>query len=122
MAAAVISRTRPTDVRGAVMGNKRVRFFDITADTGDYAADGFTLTAAQLGMARHVDICIVGSVATTGANGATASPIGVEYESSGTVVRFHLYETGTAADTPLNEKTAEAYAANFTFRVMVVGN
>lgn len=121
MAAAVITVTRPTDVRGCKMGNKTVLFRDITADTGDYAAGGFTLTAAQLGL-KHVDFCMVGSIATTGTAGATASPIGVTYVSAGTSVKFQLYETGTSADTPLNQKGAEAYVANFTFRVMVVGN
>src|SRR4051812_40871831 len=117
MAAAVITLTRPSDVQNTVVGNKKVKFWDITADTGDYAANGFTVTAAQFGL-KHVDICIVGAgVATTGTAGATASPIGIRYSGAGTTVRFQSYETGTSADTPLNEKTAEAYVANFTFRV-----
>jgi hypothetical protein len=49
MAAAVITVTKPTGVQDFVMGNKKAKFRDITADTGDYAAGGFTLTAAQLG-------------------------------------------------------------------------
>lgn len=118
MAAAVITVTKPSGVQDTILGNKRVKIRDITADTGDYAANGFTVTAAQLGL-KHVDMVIVGSLATTGTNGATASPIGVRY--SGETVRFQLYETGTLADAPLNEKTAEAYVANFTFRVMAIG-
>ena len=120
MAAAVITLTRPSDAQGTVVGNKKVRFWDITADTGDYAANGFTVTAAQFGL-KHVDMCIVGSAATTGTNGATANPIGVRYSGAGTTVRFQVYEAA-AADAPLNEKTAEAYVANFTFRVLVIGN
>lgn len=119
MAAAVITRTKPSDVQNTILGNKKVKFVDITADTGDYAAGGFTLTAAQLGL-RHVDMVIVGSAATTGTSGATASIVGVTYVSAGTSVKFQLYESG-ADDAPLNEKTAEAYAANFTFRVMAIG-
>lgn len=121
MAAAVISVTRPTDVQGCVMGNKRVRFRDITADTGDYAAGGFTLTAVQLGMSQHVDICVVGSGATEGTSGANAQVIGVTYVSAGTSVKFQVYESAATGLPPL-EKTAEAYPANFTFRVMVIGN
>jgi len=119
MAAAVITVTRPSDVQGFVLGNKRARFRDITADTGDYAAGGFTLTAAQLGF-KHVDICIVGSAATEGTDGANAQIIGVTYVSSGTSVKFQVYESAATGLPPL-EKTAEAYPANFTFRVLVIG-
>jgi hypothetical protein len=120
MAAAVITVTRPTDVRGCSIGNKRATFRDITADTGDYAAGGFTLTAQQLGLSKHVDICIVGSGATEGTAGANAQLIGVTYLNSGTSVKFQVYESAGTGLPPL-EKTAEAYPANFTFRVMTVG-
>jgi hypothetical protein len=119
MAAAVISVTRPTDVQSTHMNNKKVKFWDISADTGDYAAGGFTLTAVQLGL-KHVDICIVGSSATEGTSGANAQLIGVTYLSSGTSVKFQVYESAATGLPPL-EKTAEAYPANFIFRVMVVG-
>ncbi len=122
MAAAVITVTKPSDVRGAVFGNKRVHFRDITADTGDYAAGGFTLTAAQLGLHNHIDFCSVGSMATDGTSGATAEMVGITYTTGGVSVKFQVYQTGTSADAPFNEKGAEAYAANFTFRVMVIGN
>lgn len=121
MAAAVITVTKPTDVQHTVIGNKKAKWFDITADTGDYAANGFTLTAAELGGLKHVDICIVGSGATQGTNGASAQVIGVRYESAGTVVRFQLYEAA-ASGAPMLEKTAEAYVASFTFRVLVIGH
>lgn len=124
MAAAVITVTQPSDVKPTIFGNKDVLWFDITADTGDYAANGFAITTKSLppngfGM-RHVDFVDVGSVATTGTNGATANPIGVRYSNSGTTVRFQVYESA-AAGSPPAEKGAEAYDANFTFRVMVVG-
>ncbi len=119
MAAAVITVTKPTDVQDFVISNKKAKFRDITADTGDYAAGGFTLTAAQLGL-KHVDMCFVGSAATTGTSGATASVIGITYVSAGTSVKFQLYESG-ATDAPMNQKTAEPYVANFTFRVLVIG-
>lgn len=121
MSAVVVSVSRPSDVRGSKWGNKKVVFRDVTADTGDYSSGGFTLTAAQLGLSKHVDFCSVGSAATTGTSGATASVVGVTYVSSGTSVKFQLYESG-GTDAPMNEKTAEAVASNFTFRVMAVGN
>lgn len=119
MAAAVITFTRPSDVQGTKFGNKKVTFWDITADTGDYAANGFTKTAAALGY-KHIDLVVVGSHATQGTDGASAQGIGVRYESSGTTIRFQLYEAA-ASGAPMLEKTAEAYVASFTFRIMVIG-
>lgn len=118
MAAAVITVSKITGAQDTVFGNRKVKFRDITADTGDYAADGFTLTAANFGL-RTIDLVVIGSAATTGTDGATASVLGVEYETR-TQVRIHLYESG-AQNAPMAEKTAEAYAANFTVRVMVIG-
>lgn len=119
MAAAVITITKPTDVQHTTVSNKKVRFFDISADTGDYAANGFTKTAANFGL-KHIDAVIVASAATTGTNGATSNPIGVRYSGGGTTVRFQVYESAGSGSPPL-EKTAEPYDANFTFRVIVVG-
>ncbi len=120
MAAAVISVTRPTGVqRETKLGNLRVKFWDITADTGDYAAGGFTLTAAQLGLKAVFYVGFAG-LATDGTSGATAEGVGITYPSLSSV-KFQVYQTGTSADAPLNEKGAEAYAANFTIRVFVVG-
>lgn len=118
MAAAVITVTKPTGVTDTIFGNKRIKVRDITADTGDYAADGFTLDASNFGL-KTIELVVIGSAATTGTDGATASVIGLEYLDVDTV-RFHLYESG-AQNAPLAEKTAEAYAANFTVRVLVVG-
>lgn len=126
MSAAVVTITRPSDVHGYTSGNKKVRYFDITTDTGDYAAGGFLINVADqpptgFGL-KHVEICTVdGGCATSGTAGATASPIGVRYGSSGTTVRFQCYEAGSSG-APLGEKGAEAMEANFTFRVRVEGN
>src|SRR5688500_10263786 len=120
MAAAVVTLTRPTDVRNTTFGNKKVKFWDVTTDTGDYAANGFTKTAAQLGL-KHVDLVLVGSHATQGTDGASAQGIGIRYESAGTVIRFQLYEAA-ASGAPMLEKTAEAHVTGNTFRIMVVGH
>lgn len=120
MAAAVITVTPVSTAKPYVEGNRNVAFFDITADTGDYAAGGFTLTASQFGL-RRIDIVELGSgAATQGTDGASAVPLGVTYPSA-TSVKFQLYETGGSSGAPLSEKGAEAYAANFTFRVKVTG-
>lgn len=121
MAGAVITVAKPTGVQREVKwGNLRTKFFDITADTGDYAAGGFTVTAATFGL-KAVYFCSVGSMATDGTAGATAEVVGVTYGTGGVNVKFQVYQTGTSADTPMNEKGAEAYAANFIIRVMVIG-
>lgn len=117
MAAAAITVTKVAGT-GFSLGNRKAKFFDITADTGDYAAGGFTLTPSSFGL-KKIDMVQVGSMATDGTAGATAEVVGVRY-SSGSAI-FQVYQTGTSADAPLNEKGAEAYAANFTFRCMVVG-
>lgn len=123
MAAAVMTRTNPAETsRGLNLpGMPKVRYLDITADTGDYAAGGFTFTARQLGLAT-VWFCAVGSLATQATAGAEAVGVGVTYVSNGTSVKFQLYEVDTAADgAPFQEKQAEAFASNFTFRVRVEG-
>lgn len=119
MAAAVVTFAQPTGIRGHSEGNKKIRYFDVTADTGDYAATGFTKTAASLGYKR-IAFVQVGSAATSGTDGATAHVIGVKYESNNTVLRFQLYDSG-AENAPVAEKGAEAYPANFTFRIRVEG-
>lgn len=119
MAAAVWTFTQPTGVRGHSEGDKKVRYFDVTSDTGDYAANGFTKTAASLGFKRIAHVAVDGA-ATGGTDGATANPVGIRYESSNTVVRFQLYESA-ASGSPPAEKGAEAQVANFTFRIRVEG-
>jgi hypothetical protein len=120
MTAAVITVTPVADAKPCVMGNRDARWFDITADTGTYTTGGFTVTAAQFGF-KHVDICIVGSLATMGTSGANALGVGVTYSGTGTSVLFQGYESA-ATGLPMLEKTnTEAYPANLTFRVMVVG-
>ena len=119
MSAAVYTFTKPTDVRGYVEGNKKVRFFDWTSDTGDYAAGGVTKTAASLGF-KHIDNVEVGSVATQGTDGVSAVAVGVTFVSAGTSVKFQLYEAA-AANAPLAEKGAEAMVANFTVRLKITG-
>lgn len=121
MPAAVISITKRGEEAGIPLGaNKKMHFFDITADTGTYTTAGFTLTAAQLKVGT-IDFADAGSIATTGTSGVTANPIGITYTAGGTQITVQPYE-GSAAGTAVTEKTsAEAYEANFTFRLMVIG-
>lgn len=119
MATAVITVARPTGVFGCVMGNKKVRFRDVSADTGDYVQGGFSITATQLGL-KAIDFVSIGSSATEGTSGANAQIIGITYASARTSITVQVYEAAASGAPPL-EKTAEAYPANFIFRCMAVG-
>lgn len=119
MAAAVYTFTKPTGLVGFSQGNKKVRYFDWTSDTGDYAAGGVTKTAASLGF-RVIDFVQVGSIATQGTDGASAVDVGVTYLTGGTSIKLQLYEGG-GSGSPSAEKGAEAMVANFTVRLRVEG-
>lgn len=120
MPAAVISIAPRGEASGIPLANKRIRFFDITADTGTYTTGGFSLTAAQLGLSG-IDFASAGSVATTGTAGATANPVGIRYAADGSSITVTPYEAAATGLATLEKSSAEAYEANFTFRLMVIG-
>jgi hypothetical protein len=117
MAAAVITVAKPTNVSTGTV--RRVRYRDVTADTGDYAAAGFTITAAQFGL-KHIDFVVAGSLATQGTAGASALGVGITYAADGSSITVQLYEAA-ASGAPFLEKNAEAYVANFTVRLKAEG-
>ena len=117
MAAAVITATKPTGLIGYSDGNRKVRYFDITSDTGDYPTGGFTLTATQLGF-RKILHAQPDGFATQGTAGASAVGIGITYVATG--VNIQLYESAGSGSPPA-EKGAEAMVANFIFRLRVEG-
>lgn len=121
MTAAVITVTKPSDVKGQwVVGNRKFEVRDITADTGTYSTGGFSLTAAQFGL-KKFDFVLAGSAATNGTAGATANPVGITYATGGTSITVQVYESG-ASGAAAGEKTdAEAYAANWTIRLLAAG-
>lgn len=107
--------------RGHSDANKRVRYVDITADTGDYVVGGKAFTAVELGMARRVDCAKPCGLATQGVAGATALGVGLRFSADGTTVTMQLYEAA-ATGLPFLEKTAEPMVANFTIRLKVEGS
>lgn len=122
MAALVTTVSKPSDVQGFALSNKKARFFDISTDTGDYSTGGFTVQASSFGL-KHIDIVIVGAAgATSGTAGATLNPIGVRYGTGGTSVIFQVYEAAATGLVLLEKTNAEAQAANFTFRILVIGS
>lgn len=120
MAAAVITKTRPTGVRGFAEANKKVRYLDVTSDTGDYAAGGLTISASDFGMTVFDFVATSGGVATQGTAGASAVAVGVTYASDRKSIKLWLYDSG-AQDAPLAQKGNEAMVANFTVRLRAEG-
>ena len=120
MAAAVYTFTKPTGVHGYSGAGFKVRFFDVTTDTGDHAAGGVTKTAASLGFKKINFVSVDGGVATQGTSGASAVGVGITYVSGGTSVKIQLYESA-ASGAPLGEKGAEAQVANLTCRLRIEG-
>jgi hypothetical protein len=116
--AVVVTATKPTGVRDNNLGPYKCRIRDITFDTGTYVTGGNSITAASMGL-KTIDFISFGTqVMTDGAAGVSANPIGVIYASNRQSVTFQQYESA-AANVALAEKTsAEATAANATFRVM----
>src|SRR3954447_13217588 len=121
MAAAVVSKNKPTDrlVQARADGNIRVKYVDFSTDTGDYAPGGWTITAASLGF-RHVTFVEPGGLATQGTSGASACGVGITYASTGVSFTLQLYEAA-ASGAPFLEKGAEAMVANFIVRLKVEG-
>lgn len=121
MAAAVITVTKPADVKGQwKVGNRQFHIRDITADTGTYTTGGFTLTASQFGL-KHIDFALVGSLATAGTAGVEASLVGVKYATGGSSITVQVYESAGANVAPAEKTSNEAYAANWTVRFLVAG-
>jgi hypothetical protein len=119
MAAAVVTVSKVTGVHDFKVNNKSWKIRDISINTGDYAAGGFTVTSRSVDL-RRIDYVGIGTqVMTGGTSGATGNPIGVTYTSP-TSVTFQEYESANTG-TPLLEKDAEATVASATFRVLIVG-
>lgn len=121
MAAAVYTVAKPSDrlVQHRASGNIKVKYYQWTADTGDYAALGRTFTAAELGL-KHITFVTADGLATQGTNGASAVGVGFTYNAAGTTFTAQLYESA-ASGAPFAEKGAEAMVANFTVRLRVEG-
>ena len=102
-----------------VAGNKRFKFRKLTF-SGNYATNGESLTAAQLGLKR-VDAVIGGAVGQA-ADGATANALTFTPNAARTSVLVETYESG-AANAALAEKTnAEAHATGLNVTVIAVGS
>lgn len=119
MANVVWTLARPADVRPTIFGNKKVKWFDLTSDTGDYVVGGKAFLATDFGL-RHIDEVTPCGSATQGTAGAGALGVGVRMSGSGTTATVQLYEAA-ATGLPFLEKTAEPMVANFNVRLRVIG-
>lgn len=120
MADAVFSTARPTGVRGFAEANKRVRYLDLTSDTGNYRTGGTTILATTFGLKR-IDFVEASGNPTSGTAGATSLGIGFRYGTNGASVTVQLYEGGGSGVIGAEKTDNEAMPANFAVRLRAEG-
>lgn len=121
MAALTQTVARPASpVRGRAEGNVRVRYFNVTFDTGDYAQAGQSFTAASLGFKVIYFVSISGGVIQATSPYATAAAHAITYASDNTSFNLFLYESAGDGD-GFDNKPAEANTYVGTFRIKVEG-
>lgn len=84
---------------------RRIR---VLTPSGNYATNGETITAQQVGLKRIIAVNLLNGSVAPASTPTTADAVGFVVSASGTSVVMRFYETG-AANGPLAEKTnAEA--------------
>ena len=104
-------------------GNKKHKVYTLTF-SGNYATNGETVTAANVGLRKIEQVQISGQVAAA-STPTSGVVLGTVIASDGTSVAVRSYElggTGAAGD-PLAEKTnGEAYITGQTITVTFIGH
>lgn len=100
--------------RKSVWGDRRVVDATIAFDTGDYAAGGVALTAADFGLQ------VIDSMWTEPGFEVSATPTYNLYRWNGTTSKLEVIQSA-AGDAPFAEKGAEAFGAGANVRVLVIG-
>lgn len=108
--------TTTTVNRTTVWGDRKVVFASLAFDTGDYAAGGVAVTAAQFGLSTKIDEMIV-----TQSIEVSATPTGQIAEYNPATGKIRVFQGATSADAPFNEKGAEAFGSGANVRVIVIG-
>jgi hypothetical protein len=103
-----------------VIGNRKQKFFDLTADTGTYVTGGNAIAASTFGLKKLDMVNVLGAV-TGGTSGATINWLGVIYNSTNTSVTVQQYESAATGLPGLEKTNGEATVANFAVRLEVVG-
>lgn len=96
-----------------VFGDRRVKFFDVTFDGGDYAAGGVAILPAAFNMNA---VSFVQAQPAVKSDNTKAVLCAYDHTNQ----KLRIYATGTSADTALNEATTTV-ASGFVARLMVVG-
>jgi hypothetical protein len=92
-------------------GNKKFRFRAFVGNTGDYVADGVTVTAAMFGLKRFAALVPLGGFSKT-TDFAVGWPVGaIRYNTERTSALITLLESAADGD-PMDEKPAEAMVAH----------
>lgn len=112
--AAVVTTT--TVVEKFVFGTKRVHLVSFAYDTGDYAAGGVAVTAAQCGLNVITGMFFEGVALEVAATPTANLPY---WDSSASKI---VYFQSAAADAPFAEKGAEAFGTGATVRAWVIGH
>lgn len=105
--------------RTNIVGAKKQKVFDLTADTGTYVTGGDSLAASRFGLSK-LDF-IQAQPVTGGTSGATINWLGFTYPSQNTSVTVQQYECAATGLPGLEKTSAEATVANFTTRILVQG-
>jgi hypothetical protein len=113
--AAVVTTT--TVNKRIVIGSKRMVLATLAFDTGDYAAGGVAVTAAQFGLVKIDTLFFEGAslevAATPTANIPRWNP---------STSKISLFQADTTDGDPFAEKAAEAFGAGATVGVIVIGH
>jgi hypothetical protein len=112
--AAVVTTT--TIVAKHVFGDKRAHLINFAYDTGDYAAGGVAVTAAQCGLQAIEGMFFEGVALEVAATPTANLP-----RWNPTTSKIQYFQSA-AADAPFAEKGAEAFGAGATVRAWVIGH
>jgi hypothetical protein len=99
-------------------GNKRVKVRTLTF-SGNYATNGETITAAEVGLKRIEDVHFSGAAAA--ATPTTAVVLGAVINSTGTSVAIRSYEAAASAAPFIEKDNSEAYITGQVVRATFIG-
>lgn len=105
-----------TKIDGYVVGNKRVRIYDVQLTSGaNYVAGGETLTAAMVGLRRIVAVNALGP-----ARSSTPTGFQVTYDYTNSKL-IALAQATAGAAIAMVDVTAGTNLSTFTVRLEVIG-
>ncbi len=106
--------------RTNIVGAKKQKVFDLTADTGTYVTGGDALAASRFKLSK-LDFVSPTSAVTGGTSGATINWLGITYNSENTSATVQQYECAATGLPGLEKTSGEATVGSFTCRLLVQG-